>query len=152
VRFTDAPGSSNAVALDEDAARAALFSSNPNVPYRDDPAAAGDDRTLPDVNDLDNQQLHAFHSRVIAEQDEALDRLGDSIRTQRELSIQIGDELDGQVALLDEVEGLVDRHQSRLEQAKRGLGKVARGAKENSQLTIIIILIVILVLLIAILK
>ena len=101
---------------------------------------------------MDNQQIHAYHSRVIAEQDEQLDRLGESIGRQRELSIQIGDELDSQVAMLDEVDGLVDRHTTRLDQAKRSLGALGRKAGQNSQVTIIIVLIIILVLLIIILK
>ncbi|KFY88176.1 hypothetical protein V500_06507, partial [Pseudogymnoascus sp. VKM F-4518 (FW-2643)] len=139
VRFSDAPSSSTATA--EDPARAQLF------PYRDDPIDAPTDQSQ-----LDNQQIHAYHSEVLAAQDEQLDRLGESIGRQRELSIQIGDELDSQVAMLDEVDGLVDRHQTRLDQARKSLGNVARKAKGNMQVTTIIILIIILVLLIIILK
>ncbi|KFY40428.1 hypothetical protein V494_03506 [Pseudogymnoascus sp. VKM F-4513 (FW-928)] len=137
VRFSDAPSSAEA----EDPARAQLF------PYRDDPIDAPTDQSQ-----LDNQQIHAYHSEVLAAQDEQLDRLGESIGRQRELSIQIGDELDSQVAMLDEVDGLVDRHQSRLDQARKSLGNVARKAKGNMQVTTIIILIIILLLLIIILK
>ena len=88
----------------------------------------------------------------MAEQDEALDRLGESIGRQRELSIQIGDELDEHVQMLDEVDRHVDRHQTRLDKARKNLGHVARKAKDNVQLTIILVLIIILVLLIIILK
>jgi len=139
VRFSDAHNV--AVDADEEAARSQLF------PYRDDPIDGP-----PDQSHLDNQQIHVYHSRVLAEQDEQLDRLGESIGRQRELSIQIGDELDSQVAMLDEVDGIVDRHQSRLDQARKSLGTVARKAKDNMQITTIIILIIILVLLIIILK
>jgi syntaxin 8 len=66
--------------------------------------------------------------------------------------MQIGDELDGQVALLDEVDGHVDRHYTRMEGAKRRLGKFRKKAGENWGLTTIVILIVILVFLIIILK
>ena len=89
---------------------------------------------------------------MIADQDEALDRLGASISRQRELSIQIGDELDEHVQMLDEVDRHVDRHQSTLDKARKNLGTVARKAKDNMQMTIILILIIILVLLIIILK
>lgn len=139
VRFSDAPNV--AVDADEEAARAQLF------PYRDDPTAGP-----PDQSGLDNQQVHAYHSQVMADQDEQLDRLGESIGRQRELSIQIGDELDSQVAMLDEVDGLVDRHQSGMDRARKSLGTVARKAKDNMQVTTIVILIIILVLLIIILK
>ncbi|TKA74231.1 hypothetical protein B0A49_02030 [Cryomyces minteri] len=139
VRFRDSsPDAAHA------ASRAALF------PYKDDPASS--DASLPDHADLDNQQIHAYHSRVMAEQDEQLDALGESIGRQRELSIQIGDELDGHVQLLDEVDEGVDRHQGQLDRAKRRLEGVARKARDNMQLTIIAILIIILVLLIIILK
>jgi syntaxin 8 len=139
VRFSDAAPSAAAAA--EDPARAQLF------PYRDDPIDAPTDQSQ-----LDNQQIHAYHSEVLAAQDEQLERLGESIGRQRELSIQIGDELDSQVAMLDEVDGLVDRHQGRLDQARKSLGNVARKAKGNMQATTIIVLIIILVLLIIILK
>ena len=68
------------------------------------------------------------------------------------MSMQIGDELDSHVAMLDEVEGVTDRHISRLDRARKQLGKVARSAGENKQMTAIVVLIIILVLLIAILK
>lgn len=140
VRFSDT-ANVQSIDPDEEASRAALF------PYRDDPMPGP-----PDQSSMDNQQIHAYHSRVLAEQDEQLDRLGESIRRQGELSIQIGDELDSHVQLLDEQEVLVDRHQTRLDRARKSLGTVARKAKDNTQLTIIIVLIVILVLLIIILK
>jgi len=139
VRFSDTP---NVQTLeDEEAARNALF------PYRDEPPPGP-----PDQSHLDNQQIHEYHSQIIAEQDEQLDRLGESIGRQRELSIQIGDELDSHVQLLDEVDGRVERHQSRLDKARKQLGTFARKANDNKQLTIIFVLIVILVLLIALLK
>lgn len=136
VRFSDSPS-----IQEEDSNRAALF------PYRDDPTSAP-----PDQSHLDNQQIHEYHSQVLAEQDEALDRLGDSISRQRELSIQIGDELDEHVQMLDEVDGTVDRHTTRLDQAKKNMGTVARKAKDNMQMTVILVLIIILILLIIILK
>ena len=89
---------------------------------------------------------------MLRDQDEQLDRLGESIGRQRDLSIQIGDELDEHVQMLDEVDEHVDRHQTRLDKARKNLGYVARKANDNKQLTIIIILIIILVLLIIILK
>ena len=135
VRFTDHPPDP-----DEEANRAALF------PYRDEPDPPNDQ------SQLDNQQIHAYHKDVLQQQDEQLDRLGESIGRQRDLSIQIGDELDDHIQMLDDVEGHVDRHQSRLDGARRQLGNVARRARDNKQITIILILIIILVLLIIILK
>ncbi|RPB07797.1 hypothetical protein P167DRAFT_578946 [Morchella conica CCBAS932] len=101
----------------------------------------------------DNTQVLQLHQRVLEEQDEDLDRLSASIRNQRELSIQIGDELEGHVQLLDGVDELVERHTERLGGARRRLGGVVeRGVKENGSLVVIVVLIVVLVVLIAVLK
>ncbi|WKT49016.1 Target SNARE coiled-coil homology domain [Fusarium oxysporum f. sp. vasinfectum] len=135
VRFSDTPPSPSAE----------LFGR-----YRDDPSDSAGYRD--EAQGMDNQQIHQYHAQILEQQDEQLDRLGESIGRQRELSMQIGDELDSHVAMLDEVEAVTDRHQSRLDRASRMLGKVARGASENKQMTTIVVLIIILVLLIAILK
>lgn len=138
VRFSDTPPSPS----DE------LFG-----PYRDDPAVANDSAGYRDqAANMSNQQLHEYHAQILENQDDQLDRLGESIGRQRELSMQIGDELDSHVAMLDDVESATDRQQSRLDRASKALGKVARGAGENKQMTAIVVLIIILVLLIAILK
>jgi syntaxin 8 len=86
------------------------------------------------------------------DQDDQLDRLGASIGRQRELSMQIGDELDGQGVLLDEVEEGVDRHTAQFRRARGRLDRFSQKARENWSLTVIVVLIVILVLLIVITK
>lgn len=139
VRFTDNPNRGSEFV--NQANEAAL------LPYHDEPEQAP-----PDQDQLNNQQIHEYHKSVLRDQDDQLDRLGGSIGRQRELSIQIGDELDDQVQILDDVEEHVDRHQSTLDRARKSLGDVARKSRDNKQLTIILILIIILVLLIIILK
>jgi len=102
---------------------------------------------------MTNQQIHAYHQQILQDQDAQLDALGASISRQRELSMQIGDELDSQVLMLDESERAADRHQSTLDRARRQMGRVTRKAgSEGGQMTIIVVLIIILVLLIVILK
>lgn len=134
VRFSDA------MSTDDQANRNSL------LPYKDEPDGALDHALL------DNQQIHVYHSQVLQDQDAQLDRLGESIGRQRELTIQIGDELDDQAGILDDVDRHVDRHQTQLDRAKNRIGKIARKAKDNTSLTIILILIIILVLLIMVLK
>lgn len=145
VRFRDDP-----TAEEEDANRAALFSSTSSQqqPYTDEPMSAQQEE-----QGLDNQQIHAYHSRVLREQDEQLDVLGQSVGRQRLLGIQMGDELDEQNEMLGDVERGVDRHSGTLDSAQRRLGKIARKGREgwNSWITIAI-LVVVLVLLITILK
>lgn len=139
VRFSDNPTADN----DHDTNRSALF------PYRDDPE---DNDAPPDQSHLDNQQIHEYHSQVLRDQDDQLDRLGESISRQRELSMQIGNELDDHVMLLDDVEEGVDRHQAQFNRARGRLERFSRKAKDNWSLTIIVVLIIILVLLIVITK
>ncbi|OTA65123.1 v-SNARE [Hypoxylon sp. EC38] len=145
VRFTDNPTSPSAVDPDLEAQ---LFG---GARYRDNP---GDDSMgyRDEASGMTNTQIHAYHQRILNEQDEQLDALGASIARQRELSMQIGDELDEHVAMLDDVDAAVDRHQGRLDRAKRQVGRISRAASESKQMIAIIILIIVLVLLIAILK
>ncbi|EXJ55288.1 hypothetical protein A1O7_08215 [Cladophialophora yegresii CBS 114405] len=150
VRFRDNPSQESLDDAEDEANRAALF------PARytdvDDQDHDGRARTPDPTGDMSNQQIHAYHQQVIAEQDEQLDRLGESIGRQRQLAMQVGDELEGQIGLLDEVDRGVDRHQGRLDGAKRRLKGVSQRAKDNWGITTIIVLIVILVLLIILLK
>lgn len=143
VRFRDNPNDETAEDPVDMANRAALFSDTER--YRDEPEG-------PDQSQLDNQQIHAYHKQVLADQDEQLDSLGQSIGRQRVLGIQMGNELDEQNELLQDVESGVDRHVSTLERAQRRLGTVARKSRENWSWLTIGILIVILVLLIVVLN
>lgn len=139
VRFMDNSNDAD----DEDPNRRTLFQ-----PYRDSPSPGAEQ----DQSELSNQQIHLQHSATMRDQDEQLDRLGQSIGRQHELSIQIGDELEGHVALLDGVDGDVDRHQTRMDRAKRRLDGIRRKAGDNWSLMTIVGLIIILVILIVILK
>ncbi|KAH7021223.1 uncharacterized protein B0I36DRAFT_30247 [Microdochium trichocladiopsis] len=152
VRFSDNPAAASSSSpngggrsSEEDDLEAQLFGSR----YTDEPEGEGYRDT---ASQMSNVQIHAYHQRVLDQQDEQLDRLGASIARQRELSMQIGDELDDQVAILDDVDAAVDRHQGRLDRAKRQVNRISRAAGESKQMVIIIALIVILVLLIAITK
>lgn len=143
VRFRDNPDDEGTEDPVEVANRAALFSDSGR--YRDEPEA-------PDQDQLDNQQIHTYHKQVLREQDEQLDVLGQSIGRQRMLGIQMGNELEEQNELLEDVERGVDRHTTTLDRAKKRLGHVARKSKDNWSWVTIGILIVILVLLIIVLN
>ncbi|KAL4867146.1 hypothetical protein BDV12DRAFT_123804 [Aspergillus spectabilis] len=137
VRFMD-----DSAAAEEDLNRRNLFQ-----PYRDSPSPDS-----ADMSGMSNQQVYEHHDQIMRDQDDQLDRLGESIGRQHQLSIQIGDELDGHVALLDGMDGDVDRHQSRLDHAKRRIDKIRRSAGENWSMMTIIGLIIVLVILIVLLK
>ena len=145
VRFMEASSGATTVNVDDDDPnRDALFQ-----PYRDSPSPPSRSN---DQSAMSNQQIHDEHSQILRDQDDQLDRLGESIGRQHQLSIQIGDELEGHVALLDGMEADVDRHQSRLDVAKRRLNKIRKGAGDNWSMMTIIGLIIVLVILIVILK
>ncbi|KAF9882935.1 hypothetical protein FE257_004870 [Aspergillus nanangensis] len=141
VRFMD-DAAAAAAASEDDLNRRNLFQ-----PYRDEPSPQPADQS-----DLSNTQIYDHHNQTLRDQDEQLDRLGQSIGRQHQLSIQIGDELDGHVELLDEMDGDVVRHQSRLDGARRRLDKIRKSAKENWSMMTIIGLIIVLVILIVLLK
>ncbi|KAJ5812857.1 hypothetical protein N7447_009880 [Penicillium robsamsonii] len=144
VRFMDSSVTAAAVQeIDEEDER---NRSNLFHPYRDEPSPR------PDQSNMDNQQIYDHHAQTMREQDDQLDRLGESIGRQHQLSIQIGDELDGHVQLLDGMDGDVERHQTRLDGARRRIDRIRRKAGDNWSMMTIIGLIIVLVILIAILK
>ncbi|KAJ5367125.1 hypothetical protein N7541_001066 [Penicillium brevicompactum] len=146
VRFMDNSAAAAAVQdeidREEDRDRNNLFR-----PYRDEPSPS-----RPDQSDMDNQQIYDHHAQTMRDQDDQLDRLGESIGRQHQLSIQIGDELDGHVQLLDGMDGDVERHQTRLNGARRRIDRIRRKAGDNWSMMTIIGLIIVLVILIVILK
>lgn len=149
VRFRDDPDKNLQPYRDEpdeedNANRAALFEQQGGGGYSDDPST--------DSSGWNNQQIHAHHGQRLREQDEQLDTLGQSIGRQRLLGIEMGNELDEQGVLLEDVEAGVDRHQSTLDRARGRLGRVARKSRDNWNWVTIGILICVLVLLIVVLK
>lgn len=92
------------------------------APYTDDPEAG---YPAPDTM-LQTQR------QMMDEQDVHLDQLAHSIGRQRDLSLQINDELDVHHGLLQGMDEELDRTNDRLSQARRKLDRVAKGAKENS--------------------
>ncbi|KAK3997040.1 hypothetical protein QBC44DRAFT_316072 [Cladorrhinum sp. PSN332] len=133
--------------------RSALF----NKPYTDLPEDEDEDSSgyRGQASQLTNTQIHAYHERILSEQDAQLDTLSSSISRQRELSMAIGDELDEQVLMLDESERAADRQASALQRARRQVGRIASrqdGGENTRHMVIIVVLILILVLLIVVLK
>jgi len=137
---------------DLEAQRSALFSpagSRKTVRFSESntyqpPPIRNDDTPSSDL--LSNQQ------QIMQDQDDSLDRLSESIGRQRELSIQIGDELDAHGELLEDVDGMVDRSRSRLDGARRQLDRFSKKAKDNGSMVVIGVLILVLVILIIIFK
>ena len=92
------------------------------APYTDDPEAG-----YPSTDEMLQTQR-----QMMDQQDVHLDHLAQSIGRQRDLSLQINEELDVHHGLLEEMDEELDRTGNRLSQARRRLDRVARGARENS--------------------
>lgn len=115
--------------------------------YRDDPQEPPSPRFDPADELLVQRQLmdgkHAQYFTltvwlmewfISSDQDTHLDTLSRSIQRQRELSENIGDELDVHTGLLEDVEAGVEQTTLRIGGARRRLDHVARGAKDNCRL------------------
>ncbi|CAN6674937.1 syntaxin-8 [Trichomonascus vanleenenianus] len=114
------------------------------TPYRDNPDE--------EEEELSDNGMYQQQQQAMREQDQHLDRLSQSVSRQRDLSIQIDDELSHHIRLLDEVDELTDRSQSRLDQARKGLEVFSRKARENGSMLTIGILLIIFIILVAVLK
>ncbi|KAI0777644.1 hypothetical protein BD413DRAFT_490612 [Trametes elegans] len=111
------------------------------APYSDDPEAGytSDEMLLQQRQIMDTQDVH-------------LDELSRSITRQRDISLQINDELDVHTGLLEGLDHDLDRTDSRLSHARRKLDRVARGARENGSTVMIAVLILVLLILIIVFK
>ena len=89
----------------------------------------------------DNQQL------LLRQQDESLDQLSGAVTRLGQVGLTIGEELQTQADLLEEMEYEVDETQSRLKAARRKLEKVIKKSGTKGQCTIIFVLTFLLVIL-----
>ncbi|KAJ6466937.1 syntaxin-like protein [Mycena sanguinolenta] len=109
------------------------------TPYTDDPDAAPEDM-------LQTQRL------LMDQQDSQLDILSQSINRQRDISLQINDELEVHTGLLEELDTDLGHTDTLLSGARRRLDRVAKGAKNNGSAVTIGALILILLVLIIVFK
>ena len=97
-----------------------LSESSHFAPYTDNPEAG-----------YSNEEMLQQQRQIMDNQDVHLDELSRSITRQRDISLQINDELDVHTGLLEGLDHDLDHTDSRLTGARRRLDRVARGAKEN---------------------
>lgn len=96
-------------------------------------------------NDQNNIQLHIDEQdAAMAQQDEALDQLSESIARIKSIASSIGDELDHQKPLLDDLENQVERTQDGLTRMTRRIDKLLNRGGNGGKICIIIVLVIIL--------
>ncbi|KAL3119091.1 hypothetical protein niasHT_003874 [Heterodera trifolii] len=93
------------------------------------------------------QQQHT----IIDGQNESLNRIGDSLRTLKNMSNQIGDELEGQSDMLDELGTSMSNTDARMNDAMKKLAKLTRLEDDSRQWTVIFVLIGLIVVLLIVL-
>ncbi len=87
---------------------------------------------------------------LLRKQDESLDELSGAVTRLGQVGLTIGEELQIQADLLEEMEYEVDDTQSRLKQARRKLEKVIKKSGTKGQCTIICVLTLLLIILVVI--
>jgi len=115
-----------------------------DVPYSDEPPPSP---TMDDPVDMLQTQR-----QMMDDQDTHLDMLSQSINRQRDISEQMGSELQVHHGLLEDLEEGLDRTAARMSGASRRLDRVAKGARDNLSTVTIGALIAILLMLIIIFK
>ncbi|KAJ3055033.1 hypothetical protein HK097_011669 [Rhizophlyctis rosea] len=92
-----------------------------------------DEEQPSDNADLDSGELMTLQQRIMDDQDAHLDLLAESISRQKQLGMQIGEELDLHVDLLEETDARVDSTTRRLQSAGRRLGEVTKAAASSNR-------------------
>jgi len=101
------------------------------------------------AREMENQDFINKNSPqlLIQRQDEELQEVSKTVGRVKNIAVEIGNELDDQERLLDDVDAKVDRTGGKFKNAQKKLDKVYKSAKEKGSLAIIVILIIIAVVL-----
>ncbi|CAI5454126.1 unnamed protein product [Caenorhabditis angaria] len=85
-------------------------------------------------------QLLERQEQIIRDQDDELEMVGNSVRTLRGMSSRIGEELDHQAIMLDELGQDMDRVDSKLDAVMKKMAKLTHLEDDSSQCKMIIVL------------
>ncbi|PVU93224.1 hypothetical protein BB561_003379 [Smittium simulii] len=94
------------------------------------------------IVDFAAQQLQ--QQMIIDQQDEHIDSVMGTVRNLRGIAITMNTELDDQATLLDDLDGMVDRTQSRLDSARNRVSDFLRRSQENHPLKVILLLVLLI--------
>ncbi|GFO33206.1 syntaxin-8-like [Plakobranchus ocellatus] len=101
-------------------------------------------------NDISNADLHQQQQHIIMEQDRGLDALSDVIGRQKQMALDIGNEVDDQNELLDDINERVDRTDNRIQRETRHIKLVDRKSNTCCYYVVIILLFVAIVIIAAV--
>lgn len=97
---------------------------------------------------IENEQM--AQQQIMREQDYALEGVHSTVRNLREIAITIGDEVDDQRVLLEDLDDHVDTTQDRLQLAMKRLNAVLAELRKGGTFTIICLIVVLVILLIVV--
>lgn len=120
--------------------------------FEDDLESTNSNNTDGDSINLNNHQLFAQHQQQLLEQDSNLDILHDSVKIQKQMGMNINQEIDDHLILLSDLENGVDSSQRRLNTTANRLHDFRARVQENGSLVTIIVLTVILIILLVVLN
>lgn len=86
-----------------------------------------------------------MQAQLIRQQDADLDALGSSVRKLGDMGRAIGDELDVQNRMLDDLGDDVDRTTTRFDAAKRKIERIIASSRDRCMTILIVVLILVLV-------
>ncbi len=101
------------------------YPSQSSSPSKFDFQSTNNDPLVDTSQDKTNHELLQEHEQIMQAQDQALDVLSESIGRQKEMGLQLGNELEEHVMILEETEGRVQNTQNRLAEAGRRLNRFA---------------------------
>ncbi|TPX73876.1 hypothetical protein CcCBS67573_g04857 [Chytriomyces confervae] len=131
--------------------RAALLSASASTSSSSGAAALlsnGGNQNENDTEALQTGELLQLHNRLIDDQDAHLDVLSNTLLRQKQIGIQIGEELEYHVDLLQQTTVAVDATQSRIGNVNQRLGHVTATSGTDMRANLIIIVLFIILVLI----
>eukprot|EP01136_Pigoraptor_vietnamica_P034342 Opistho-1_new@98192 len=95
------------------------------------------------IDDQKQQQ-----QQIIQQQDHELEQISNTLGRVKDISLKIGDELDAQDQLIDDLDQHVDNTSSRLQQLIQKVEKVSRATSDGKQMCCIVVLLIVLIVII----
>eukprot|EP00002_Diphylleia_rotans_P037297 TRINITY_DN8319_c0_g1_i1.p1 TRINITY_DN8319_c0_g1~~TRINITY_DN8319_c0_g1_i1.p1 ORF type:complete len:262 (-),score=59.17 TRINITY_DN8319_c0_g1_i1:301-1086(-) len=110
-------------------------------------AASGQAQETEYTRNLATQDIVAQQQKVIQDQDAAIDQIGKSVARQKHIAIAVGDELNVQSRLLDDLESEVDKTASNITKETTHVNKVLEKSSMKGLICCLVLCIVIFVVL-----
>ncbi|XP_010476728.1 PREDICTED: syntaxin-51 [Camelina sativa] len=89
------------------------------------------DDSMSRVTGMDNQGIVGYQRQVMREQDEGLEKLEETVMSTKHIAMAVGEELDLQTRLIDDLDYHVDVTDSRLQRVQKNLAVMNKNMKSG---------------------